>query len=81
MTACNGRCETMERAHKLQREARRQLRLAAPGSREITFLLGFLRALDLLEDDDIPTERMPVRAVVSGAVCALPAEGQQPCPS
>ena len=81
MIGCNGTCETEARARKLQRAARAQLKLAAPGT-ETVRLLGFLRALDLLLDEDNwPMKAPAVKAVVQGAVCALPAEGQEPCPS
>lgn len=80
MTGCNGTCETSARARKLQRAARAQLKLAAPGT-ETVFLLGFLRALDLLDADNWPVEHKTMKAVVQGAVCALPSEGQEPCPS
>ena len=80
MTGCNGTCETEARARKLQRAARAQLKLAAPGT-ETVRLLGFLRALDLLDADNWPVQRTTVKAVVHGAVCALPAEGAEACPS
>ena len=79
MVGCNGKCETEARARKLQRAARAQLRQVASGTSEAVFLLGFLRALDLLDADNWPVEHKTVKAVVHGAVCALPAEGQEPC--
>ncbi len=81
MIGCNGTCETEARARKLQRAARAQLKQAAPGTSEVVFLLGFLRALDLLDADNWPMKAPAVKAVVQGAVCALPAEGAEACPS
>jgi len=82
VTGCNGKCETEARARKLQRAARAQLKQAAPGTSETVFLLGFLRALDLLLDvDSWPMKAPAVKAMVHGAVCALPAEGAEACTS
>ena len=81
MTGCNGKCETEARARQLQRAARAQLKQAGDRT-EIVRLLGFLRALDLLLDEDNwPMKAPAVKAIVHGAVCALPAEGAEACPS
>ena len=79
MTGCNGKCETEARARQLQRAARAQLKQAGDRT-EIVRLLGFLRALDLLLDEDNwPMKAPAVKAIVHGAVCALPAEGAEAC--
>ncbi len=81
MTGCNGSCETEARARQLQRAARAQLKQAGDRT-EIVRLLGFLRALDLLLDEDNwPMKAPAVKAMVHGAVCALPAEGAEACPT
>ena len=77
---CNGRCMTEDFAGRLLRAARRQLRNEEPSSFRSFVLLGEIHALEVVLAGD-PGGRIVAPLVKPGAVCAIPADGAEACPS
>ena len=77
---CNGRCVTEDFAAKLLRAARLQLRNEEPSSFRSFVLLGEIHALEVVLAGD-PGGRIVAPLVKPGAVCELPVDGAEPCPT
>lgn len=77
---CNGRCVTEDWAAKLLRAARRQLRANDLTPTQGLWLTATVHALEVVLAG--PTDQRVVAPLVKpGAVCALPADGAEACPT